>query len=63
MPFVTVSVVVSGPTSVSVTDTPAIGSSVSSLTLCAPGTVLTGASARAVIETTVVCTSLSAAPS
>ena len=44
VPLVTVSVVVSGAPSASATDTPAIGSVVSSLTLCAPGTVLTGAS-------------------
>ena len=44
MPLVTVSVVVSVPTSTSATETPAIASVVSSLTLCAPGTVLTGAS-------------------
>ena len=36
--------VVSGVPSTSATDTPAIGSAVSSLTTCAPGTVLTGAS-------------------
>ena len=45
VPLVTVSVVVSAPPSPSATDTPAIGSVVSSLTLWAPGTVLTGASA------------------
>ena len=44
MPLVTVSVVVSAALSTSATDTPAMGSAVSSLTLCAPGTVLTGAS-------------------
>ena len=44
VPLVTVSVVVSGAPSASATDTPAIGSAVSSLTVCAPGTVLTGAS-------------------
>jgi hypothetical protein len=41
---VTLSVVVSGKPSTSATDTPGMGSSTSSLTLCAPGTVLTGAS-------------------
>ena len=44
VPLVTVSVVVSGEPSTSATDTPAMDSAVSSLTLCAPGTVLTGAS-------------------
>ena len=44
VPLVTTSVVVSGPTSGSATDTPTIGSTVSSLTVCAPGTVFTGAS-------------------
>ena len=44
VPLVTVSVVVSGKPSTSATDTPAMGSAVSSLTLCAPGTVFTGAS-------------------
>ena len=55
--------VVSVALSASATDTPVIASGVSSLTICAPGTVLTGGSATAVIETTVVCTSLSASPS
>ena len=36
--------VVSGAPSASATDTPVMGSAVSSLTVCAPGTVLTGAS-------------------
>ena len=44
VPPLTVSVVVSGEFSTSATDTPAMGSAVSSLTVCAPGTVLTGAS-------------------
>ena len=44
VPLVTDSVVVSDVLSTSATDIPAIGSAVSSLTLCAPGTVLTGAS-------------------
>ena len=44
MPLATVSVVVSALLSTSATETPAIGSVVSSLTVCAPGTVLTGAS-------------------
>ena len=48
VPLVTVSVVVSAPPSTSATETPAIGRAVSSLTLCAPGTVLTGASFTAV---------------
>ena len=43
VPLVTDSVVVSDVLSTSATDIPAIGSAVSSLTLCAPGTVLTGA--------------------
>ena len=55
--------VVSVELSGSATETPVIASGVSSLTTCAPGTVLTGGSARAVIETTVVCTALSASPS
>ena len=38
------SVVVSALLSLSATETPAIGRTVSSATLCAPGTVLTGAS-------------------
>ena len=44
VPLVTVSVVVSVPPSTSATETPAIGRSASSLTLCAAGTVFTGAS-------------------
>ena len=44
MPLVTDSVVVSDVPSTSATDIPAIGSAVSSLTVCAPGTVFTGAS-------------------
>ena len=40
----TLSVVVSALLSMSATETPAIGRAVSSATLCAPGTVLTGAS-------------------
>ena len=44
VPLVTVSVVVSALLSTSATETPAIGRVVSSLTVCAPGTVLTGAS-------------------
>ena len=44
VPLATVSVVVSAVLSTSATDTPAIGSVVSSLTLCAPGTVFTGGS-------------------
>ena len=44
VPLVTDSVVVSDVLSTSVTDIPAIDSAVSSLTVCAPGTVLTGAS-------------------
>ena len=54
-----VSVEVSG----SATETPVIVIVVSSLTACAPGTVLTGGSAKAVIETTVVCEALNASPS
>ena len=45
MPLATrLSVVVSALLSMSATETPAIGRMVSSATLCAPGTVLTGAS-------------------
>ena len=44
MPLDTLSVVVSALLSMSATETPAIGRAVSSATLCAPGTVLTGAS-------------------
>ena len=44
VPLVTLSVVVSALLSTSATETPAIGRAVSSATLCAPGTVLTGAS-------------------
>ena len=44
LPWVTVSVVVSAGLSTSVTDTPAIGSGVSSAVVCATGTVVTGAS-------------------
>src|SRR5262245_66300219 len=52
VPLKTVSVVVSALLSTSATDTPEIGRAVSSATLCAPGTVLTGASftALTVIE-------------
>jgi hypothetical protein len=42
VPLDTLSVVVSVPLSTSATETPAIGRAVSSATLCAPGTVLTG---------------------
>ena len=53
--------VVSGRASTSLTDTPAIESAVSSLTLCAPGTVFTGPSFT---ELTVIATaSESVAPS
>ena len=48
VPLATVSVVVSALLSTSATETPAIGSVVSSLTVCAPGTVLTGASFTAI---------------
>ena len=44
VPFATLSVVVSAVLSASATETPAIGSVVSSATLCAPGTVFTGGS-------------------
>ena len=44
VPLVTVSVVVSAGPSTSATETPAIDSAVSSLTVCAPGTVFTGPS-------------------
>ena len=44
MPLATDSVVVSALLSLSATETPAIGRMVSSATLCAAGTVLTGAS-------------------
>jgi hypothetical protein len=44
VPLDTLSVVVSVPPSTSATETPSIGRVVSSATLCAPGTVLTGAS-------------------
>ena len=44
VPLATDSVVVSASPSTSATETPAIGRTVSSATLCAPGTVLTGAS-------------------
>ena len=44
VPLDTLSVVVSALLSMSATETPAIGRMVSSSTLCAPGTVLTGAS-------------------
>ena len=44
VPLDTLSVVVSALLSMSATETPAIGRMVSSATLCAPGTVLIGAS-------------------
>ena len=44
MPLATDSVVVSALLSMSATETPAIGRRVSSPTVCAPGTVLVGAS-------------------
>src|SRR5262245_66564284 len=44
VPLDTLSVVVSTRLSTSATETPEIGRAVSSATLCAPGTVLTGAS-------------------
>ena len=50
----TVSVVVSAVLSTSATDTPAIGRVVSSLTLCAPGTVFTGGSFTAIIWTSII---------
>ena len=53
VPLVTVSVVVSAaPVSTSATDTPEIAVGVSSTTLCAPGTVFTGAS---LIPVTLMC--------
>jgi hypothetical protein len=54
VPLVTVSVVVSAGLSASATDTPVIGSAVSSLTACAPGTVLTGASFTALTVMAIV---------
>ena len=54
VPLDTLSVVVSALLSLSATETPAIGRMVSSATLCAPGTVLIGASFTAVISTVVV---------
>ena len=53
MPFVTRQLVVSRLPSTSLTETPAIDSAVSSLTVCAPGTVFTGPSFT---ELTVIAT-------
>ena len=58
VPLVTVSVVVSDPPSTSATDTPAIDSGVSSTTVCAPGTVFTGASFTALTVTVTVAVSV-----
>ena len=55
MPLATDSVVVSALLSMSATETPTIGRMVSSATVCAPGTVLTGASFTAVMVICVVC--------
>jgi hypothetical protein len=58
VPFATLIVVPSALLSTSDTDTPAIVKVVSSLTLCAPGTVLTGASFTALTVIGTVSTSL-----
>ena len=55
LPLNTLSVVVSALLSMSATETPMIGRMVSSATVCPPGTVLTGASFRAVMVICVVC--------
>ena len=58
MPLDTESVVVSALLSMSATETPAIGRVVSSATLCAPGTVLTGASFTALTVIAIVSVSV-----
>ena len=58
MPLATDSVVVSAVLSMSATETPAIGRAVSSATLCAPGTVLTGGSFTALTVIATVSVSL-----
>ena len=58
VPFVTESVVVSAVLSRSATETPAIGSVVSSATVCEPGTVLTGGSFTALTVIATVSVSL-----
>ena len=63
MPLATDSVVVSALLSLSATETPAIGRVVSSATLCAPGTVLIGASLTATTVTSEIAGWLSFIPS
>ena len=63
VPLPTVSCVVARLPSTSVTLTPAIDSAVSSATVCAPGTVFTGASFTAVTVSATVSISVSAAAS
>ena len=58
VPLDTLSVVVSALLSMSATETPAIGRAVSSATLCAPGTVLTGASFTALTVIAIVSVSV-----
>ena len=63
VPLPTVSAVVARLPSTSVTESPLIDSAVSSLTVCAPGTVFTGASFTAATVSVTVCVALGVAPS
>ena len=63
VPLDTLSVVVSALLSLSATETPAIGNVVSSATVCAPGTVLIGASLTATTLTNEIAGWLPCIPS